>query len=249
MERPLYIASCSFGKDSIATILLALGHNEPLDAAVFAEVMFDHSRGISGEIPEHIQWIRETAKPKLEEMGVKVDIVSDKTDLIHQFDRVITKGEHAGKTYGFPIASRCSIQRDMKLRPIHAYYRQFEGRKVMQYVGIAADEPIRLARMKDNQISLLDKYGLTEADAKNKCIEYGLLSPIYSMSTRGGCWFCPNQRLGVMHDFRALHPELWHELEVLSTHPNQASPYFRFGATFEQVTGKLDAMDAQQRLF
>ena len=29
-----YIASCSFGKDSIATILLAREHNEPLDEIV-----------------------------------------------------------------------------------------------------------------------------------------------------------------------------------------------------------------------
>ena len=58
--KPMYIASCSFGKDSIATILLALEHNEPLDRVVFAEVMFDHQRGISGEIPEHIEWIYST---------------------------------------------------------------------------------------------------------------------------------------------------------------------------------------------
>lgn len=51
-NKPTYIASCSFGKDSIATILLALENNEPLDRVVFAEVMFDHSRNISGESPE-----------------------------------------------------------------------------------------------------------------------------------------------------------------------------------------------------
>ena len=49
-----YIASRSFGKDSIATVLLALEKGEPLDAVLFCEVMFDHARGISGEIPEHI---------------------------------------------------------------------------------------------------------------------------------------------------------------------------------------------------
>lgn len=54
-DRPTYIASCSFGKDSLATILLALEHNEPLDRAVFCEVMFDHERGISGELPELIE--------------------------------------------------------------------------------------------------------------------------------------------------------------------------------------------------
>ena len=50
----IHIASCSFGKDSIATILAGLEHGDPIDRVVFAEVMFDNARGISGEIPEHI---------------------------------------------------------------------------------------------------------------------------------------------------------------------------------------------------
>lgn len=76
----IHICSWSGGKDSMATILLALEHNEPLDRVVFAEVMFDHEKGISGEIPEHIDWIYNVAIPKLAEMGVKVDIVRAKKD-------------------------------------------------------------------------------------------------------------------------------------------------------------------------
>lgn len=45
IPRSTYIASCSFGKDSIATILLALEHDEPLDRVVFSEVMLDQLRG------------------------------------------------------------------------------------------------------------------------------------------------------------------------------------------------------------
>ena len=37
-----YFVSCSFGKDSIATILLALENGEPLDGAIFSEVGFDN---------------------------------------------------------------------------------------------------------------------------------------------------------------------------------------------------------------
>ena len=44
-----HIASCSFGKDSIATILLAIENNEPLDGAVFSEVMFDLAPNTSSE--------------------------------------------------------------------------------------------------------------------------------------------------------------------------------------------------------
>ena len=34
MSRPKYVASCSGGKDSVATLLLAAQHKEPLDEAV-----------------------------------------------------------------------------------------------------------------------------------------------------------------------------------------------------------------------
>ena len=50
-----YMAACSFGKDSIATVILAKEHNEPLDEVVYCEVMFDDE--ISGEVPEHRQFI------------------------------------------------------------------------------------------------------------------------------------------------------------------------------------------------
>ena len=92
MSQPTYIASCSFGKDSIATILLALEHDEPLDRVVFSEVMFDHARGISGEIPEHIGWIYDTAIPKLHNMGVHVDVVRAERDYCYFFSQMPSGG-------------------------------------------------------------------------------------------------------------------------------------------------------------
>lgn len=92
IPRPTYIASCSFGKDSIATILLALEHNEPLDRVVFSEVMFDHARDISGEIPEHIGWIYNTAIPKLHNMGVHVDVVRAERDYRYFFANAVGGG-------------------------------------------------------------------------------------------------------------------------------------------------------------
>lgn len=80
-----YIASCSFGKDSLATTLLALEHGEPLDEAVFVEVMFDHTRGISGEIPEHIDWIYSTAIPRLAAMGVRTRVLRSERDYMYFF--------------------------------------------------------------------------------------------------------------------------------------------------------------------
>lgn len=52
-----HILTCSFGKDSIATALLALQHGEPLDELVYSEVMFSDT--VSGELPEHKRFIYE----------------------------------------------------------------------------------------------------------------------------------------------------------------------------------------------
>lgn len=104
MNSKLYIASCSFGKDSIATILLALENGEPLDRVVFAEVMFDHERGISGEIPEHIEWIYNTAIPKLESMGVKVDVVRSDKDYKYFFSNAVGGANTRANSTAFRLA-------------------------------------------------------------------------------------------------------------------------------------------------
>lgn len=84
-----YFASCSFGKDSIATVLLALEHKEPLDGILFTEVMFDRARNISGEIPEHIDWIKNTAIPRLENMGIKTHILHSDRDYMYFFKNAV----------------------------------------------------------------------------------------------------------------------------------------------------------------
>jgi hypothetical protein len=183
-----YIASCSFGKDSIATILLALENNEPLDRVVFSEVMFDHEKGISGEVPEHIEWVYNTAIPKLESMGVKVDIVRSKLDYISLCNKVLKSGKKVGQKYGHQNNKPCYANSELKIAPIRSYLsRMRKDYDIVQYVGIAIDEPIRLARLKGtNKVSLLQKYGYTELMAMDKCKEYNLVSPLYSMGYRGG---------------------------------------------------------------
>lgn len=251
----LHITSCSFGKDSIATILLALENNEPLDRVVFCEVMFDHARNISGEIPEHIEWIYSTAIPKLEAMGVKVDVIKSERDYLYFFANAVGGGRFEGKFYGFPIGGRCLINRDCKVAPIKRYLAEMAGscrkvrKNIVQYIGIALDESKRLQRLGGNKISLLAKYGYTEEMARAKCEQYGLLSPIYSFTSRGGCWFCPNQSIGQFCDLRRRHPELWEELRKLSTTPNLCSYGFKWGLTLPEVEARMNFKDRQMKLF
>mgnify|MGYP000547327784 FL=1 len=78
-----HILSCSFGKDSIATALLALQHGEPLDELVYCEVMF--SEEISGELPEHNRFIHETAIPYFEQRGIPTRVCAPKRPIYPAF--------------------------------------------------------------------------------------------------------------------------------------------------------------------
>ena len=243
----MYIASCSFGKDSIATILLALEHNEPLDRVVFSEVMFDHSRNISGELPEHIEWVYNVAIPRLEQMGVKVDVVRAERDYKYLFQNAVGGGEWKGYLHGFPLGGMCQINRDCKIKPIKTYLRQFEDYEIVQYIGIAIDEEKRLARLKQGKVSLLAKYGYTEEMAMQMCERYDLVSPIYRDGTRGGCWFCPNAKIRNLVIFRRQHPSLWGELVELSHTPNLCSYGFKYGKTLQEVEQQMDKYEQREQ--
>lgn len=81
---------------------------------------------------------------------------------------------------------------------------------VVQYLGIAIDEPKRLARLDGvTKISPLAAIGWTEADCRKWCEEHNLLSPIYTTATRGGCWFCHNQSVDQLRLLRKTYPDLW----------------------------------------
>ena len=216
-----YIASWSGGKDSTASIILAHEHNEPLDLIIFSEVMFDEN--ISGEFPEHIDFIKNRAIPVFESWGYEVKIVhSDKTYL-DIFMGEPTKGKRAGsglKT-GFPMVGRCAINKPCKVRPIKKFLKSIEGHFV-QYIGIAVDEPVRMERIVNSgdKVSLLEKYRYTEQMAFDICKKYDLLSPIYDFSPRNGCWFCPNLRPSQLKYLRTHHPDLWNKLLELENEPD-----------------------------
>lgn len=222
-----YICSYSGGKDSTASVILAHLKKEPLDTILFSEVMFDENT--SGENPGHIEFITNRAKPLFESLGYEVKILrSEKTylDLFHHVIKNPRKYEsHRGRKYGFAVTGRCSVKRDLKLKPIDNYLRSLGKEPYTQYVGICKDEPERLRSMHrdKSKVSLLEKYGYTEEMARNLCLEYDLLSPVYELSRRGGCWFCPYAKLTEHEQIRDLYPEVWNTFVSLEAEEKLAN--------------------------
>lgn len=77
------------------------------------------------------------------------------------------------------------------------------------YIGIAADEPNRFHNLSDTKKSPLVEIGWDEAYCRKWCEENDLLSPIYTTSARGGCWFCHNQPINQLRLLRKNYPDLW----------------------------------------
>lgn len=153
-----------------------------------------------------------------------------------------------GKIYGFPIGRFCKINSAVKVKPINEFYKHITD-EFIQYVGIAADEPERLARMQGtNRISLLERYGYTEQMAYDLCKDFGLLSPVYAFTKRGGCWFCPNCSLREYAHTKQFYPKLWSELERLSHTENLVSYGFKYGKTFAEIDAKVDKIIENEQL-
>lgn len=224
---------------------MALEHGEPLDQAVYCEVMFDAD--LSGEVTEHRDFIYEKAIPALERMGVKVRVLRSEQTYVGLFTGRITRGPKKGLLRSFPIAGRCAVQRDCKLKPIRQFQRTLPLDTV-QYIGIAKDEFKRLQRLKKGQVSLLEKYDHTEQDARRLCQRAGLLSPVYQFTDRGGCWFCPNAKRAELRHLYDHHPELWGRMLELQALPGKVSEKFdrtrRFSDIDEQFRREDQPADA-----
>ena len=240
-----YLASCSFGKDSLAAILLAKKHGEPLDEAVYCEVMFDKT--ISGEVPEHRDFIYTKGIPALERMGIKVTVLRGKKTYVDLFTGRITRGPKKGMLRSFPVCGKCYVQRNCKLRPILRYQKTLPPDTV-QYIGIAKDEQDRLLRLEGRQVSLLEKYNCTEQDAKELCRQAGLLSPIYEFAGRGGCWFCPNAKRKELRHLYDHHPELWARMLELQALPDKVSEKFNRTQRFSDIDAMFREEDQENGL-
>ena len=247
-----YIASFSGGKDSAATIILAKEHGEPLNEIIFSEVMY--SETISGELPEHIEFVKNVAFPLFESWGYKTKILRAEKNYLDLFHHILKKSkrpERIGKKAGFTMAGKCAINRDCKVKAIKDYIATKDTAELTQYIGIAIDEPKRLARLDEGKVSLLAKYNYTEEMAREKAEEYGLLSPCYEYSTRGGCWFCPNASIQELKHLRNNHKELWNELLRLEEIPDIIGDVWntRNRTSIHEIEENLFWQDAQMTVF
>lgn len=204
-----YVASLSFGKDSMAMLIKIKELGLPLDEVIYVDIMFDDDT--SGETPEMASFITKAEKILKEKFNIEVTHLRGVT-FKEQFYKIKQRGKHIGDNYGFPYTIGAWCNDRLKMQPIKEYMRKQKD-QIIQYVGIAYDEPERYERLNhETHIAPLYDLKITEKEAMEICEKYDLLSPIYKTSFRGGCWFCPKQRLSQLKWLYQEHNDLWNIL-------------------------------------
>jgi len=235
-----YIASCSFGKDSLAAIITRKEHGEPVDEAVYCRIMFDDET--SAEYPEHEDWIHGHAIPLLKsQYGINTTIVQGPYTYVDCFYTKYESGEKAGKIWAFPFLNGPWCNSRLKVRPMNAW-----GKSIGEYsqiVGIAFDEKKRAERdTVKGKILPLVEHEIPEIQTFDICRKADLLSPAYSNDRdRLGCWFCHNQRIGSLRRLRHEYPQLWKKLMVLDRDSHVKFKPDRTLADFEERFWNEDA--------
>ena len=198
-----YIASISYGKDSLAMLEVIKQHDMPLDRIVHVEIMATDT--IPADLPPMMEFKAKADKIIKERYGIEVEHLHAPDSYEGFFYR--TRFNRARQTeciYGFPCVRGNWCNDRLKTGVLNKAQKDN-----ICYIGIAADEPNSFHNLTDRKRSPLVEHDITEAEARKMCEELDLLSPIYTQSARGGCWFCHNQPVNQFRLLRKQYPECW----------------------------------------
>ena len=199
-----YIASLSYGKDSIVIPELCMKYGLPLNRIVTVDIMATPT--LHSELPPMVEFKKKADKIIKERYGIEVEHIHAPKSYEEHFYSVFQKGKNKGNIYGFPMQSGAWCNSRLKLSVLN----QFNKADITQYLGICADEPTRIERLDGTKkIPLPAQLGYTEKMCYDLAKSLDLLSPIYENATRGGCWFCHNQSIDQLRFLRKNYPDYW----------------------------------------
>lgn len=208
-----YIASVSFGKDSLAMLLKLLSEKYPLDFVVFYNTGMEF---------DSIYRIRDRVVQMLSERGISyVELSPDEPFLYSALERKIKYRKREGYHYGFGwCGGPCRWGTSNKLAAIQKFKKSLND-DVIDYVGIAADEPERFnkARNEGKLMPLVD-WNMTESDCLKYCRDRGFgweepaatqsgVIDLYDILDRVSCWCCANKNLKELRNIHKYLPQYW----------------------------------------
>lgn len=209
-----HILSLSYGKDSLACLGAIEKLGWPLDGIVHAEIWATDT--IPADLPPMVEFKAKADKIIKDRWGIEVEHICAthpdgyKLSFESYFYKVREKGEYKGIIHGFPYVNIHWCNKYLKMQPLRKYISNLSAKNVVEYLGIATNEPNRLKRLDGiHKVSPLSAVGWDEAYCMEWCEKNKLLSPIYTTMDRGGCWFCIYNTIKHLRLVRKNYPDLW----------------------------------------
>lgn len=239
MKETKYIASVSFGKDSLAMLLRLIEEKRPLDEVVFYD---------TGAEFKSIYEIRDKIVPILNKFGIKYTELKPAKDFFYNmFERPVKRrnGE-IGQGYSW-CGGVCRWGTAEKIRIIENYTKG-----CIDYIGIACDEKLRLQKQRKGlKLFPLADWQMTEADCLKFCYDAGFSwnedgVNLYDILDRVSCWCCKNKNLKELRNYYKHLPNYWHKLKELQS--KTARP-FKAGKTIFELEEKFKLEEMQKLLF
>ena len=208
-----YIASVSFGKDSLAMLLLILEKNKPLDEVIFYDTGMEF---------QAIYNIRDTVVRLLKEKGIKYTELKPKFPFEYVMFEKPVKHRNGTISKGYSwCGGRCRWGTTEKNTIIKKYLKENYNDDYKEYIGIAYDEPNRI-KNDNKKIYLLYDLKYTEKDCLRYCYSKGYSweedgIDLYSVLDRVSCWCCANKNLKELRAYYKYLPTYWNKLKELQS--------------------------------
>ncbi|MBE6368899.1 MAG: phosphoadenosine phosphosulfate reductase [Lentisphaerae bacterium] len=208
------IVSCSFGKDSLAMLLLLIEKRIPVHEVVFYD---------TGKEFDAIYATRDAVLPILTANGIAYTELKPQNSMDYDmFERPVNE-KGGGVHYGYSwCGGRCRWGTTKK---IAALKKHCAG--CIEFVGIAADETRRITKSaRENRVLPLVEFGMTEADCLAYCygkgfewVEHGVR--LYEILDRVSCWCCANKNLKELRNIYTHLPHYWQRLRNMQARTNR----------------------------
>lgn len=226
--KPEYhVVNLSGGKDSTAMLLMMIEKNMPIDEIIFCDTTV--------EFPEMYKHISRLEKY----IGMSITILRADKDFEHYLLYYKkTRGKYMNDLgYSFPWTRSRWCTSILKTNVIDKYFKEkSKHHNIIQYVGIAYDEPNRIKDDKNIKYPL-HEWGVTEQQALEYCYNKGFdWGGLYKEMKRVSCWCCPLQSIGDVRNLYQNHRELWNQLE---TWQNQTWKPFRNLKTVQEYARRF----------
>ena len=241
-----YIASCSFGKDSLAMLLKLLELNYPLDEVVYFDIGVEF---------ESIKKNAEKMKTILEHRGIKFTVLKPSESFVYQMTEKPVKKRNGDIQRGYKwCGGSARWGTSLKLEAIKKHNKVYGEETVVEYVGVAADERHRVNRQRQkNRIKIypLVELGMTENDCLQYCYNNGWHwaengFELYDLLDRVSCKYCRNKNIQELRNIFHYMPDVWNELKELQK--KVVMPY-RDGNTIHDIETRFITEDAQIDIF